>query len=57
MVELPTFVRAGMVGTIAIQDGPKVEVRAAWWADQRCGLAFAEPIDLGWLASAAAKAA
>lgn len=52
MVELPTYVMPGTTGQLAIQDGPLVEVRSIWWADGRCGLAFAEKMDLGWLASA-----
>ncbi len=51
MVELPIFVAAGTRGRLVIQDGPEVDVRAVWWAEGRCGLAFAEKVDLAWLAA------
>ncbi len=52
MVEAPTYLTPGAKGRIAIQDGPLVDVRSVWWSDGRCGLAFANKIDLDWLAHA-----
>ncbi len=52
MIELKSYLMPGTSGMLAIQDGPTVDVRAIWWADGRCGVAFAEKMDLGWLASA-----
>mgnify|MGYP002654420481 CR=1 FL=1 len=52
MLELQTYLMPGTAGQIAIQDGPTVDVRVVWWADGRCGITFAETMDLGWLASA-----
>lgn len=52
MVELPSYLMPGTIGELAIQDGPTVSVRTIWWADGRCGVAFANKMDLGWLASA-----
>ena len=51
MIELPRYIMPGTAGTLAIQDGPRVEVRVVWWADGRCGLTFAETVDLAWLAA------
>jgi diguanylate cyclase (GGDEF)-like protein/PAS domain S-box-containing protein len=52
MIELPSYLMPGTLGQLAIQDGPTIDVRSIWWADGRCGVAFAEKMDLGWLASA-----
>ena len=51
MVELPTYIQPGTIGVLDIQDGPTFTVGSIWWADNRCGLAFEEAIDLGWLAA------
>lgn len=51
MVELPTYIQPGTMATLDIQDGPTFSVGCIWWADNRCGLAFEEAIDLGWLAA------
>lgn len=51
MIELPAYIMTGTPGTLAIQDGPRIDVRVIWWADGRCGLAFAETVDLAWLAA------
>jgi diguanylate cyclase (GGDEF)-like protein/PAS domain S-box-containing protein len=51
MIETAEFLAPGSTGRIAIQDGPIVDVRSIWWSDGRCGLVFAEKIELDWLAN------
>ena len=51
MVEMSAPLPVGTRGQVDIQDGPTIDVESIWWADGRCGLAFAEAIDLGWITS------
>lgn len=51
MIEMASYVPPGTTGHIEIQDGPAIAVRLVWWADQRCGLEFAQAIELNWLAN------
>jgi diguanylate cyclase (GGDEF)-like protein/PAS domain S-box-containing protein len=53
MIEAQLLIPPGTTGSLAIQDGPVVDVRSMWWQDNRCGLAFAESMTLEWLAQAA----
>jgi hypothetical protein len=52
MIELPHYVMPGTMAVLEIQDGPTLPARTVWWADNRCGVAFTDVIDLGWLAQA-----
>ncbi len=52
MIEANDYIAPGTSARLVIQDGPTLQVRAVWWADRRCGFAFEEAIDLGWLANA-----
>jgi diguanylate cyclase (GGDEF)-like protein/PAS domain S-box-containing protein len=52
MIEMAGYIPTGTTGQLAIQDGPVLNVRCAWWSEQKCGLAFDQAIDLGWLAAA-----
>jgi diguanylate cyclase (GGDEF)-like protein/PAS domain S-box-containing protein len=52
MIEANEYIAPGTSAELAIQDGPTLNVRAIWWADRRCGLAFEHSIDLDWLANA-----
>lgn len=49
MVEVPIYVAPDSTVVLEIQDGPTLNVRCIWWADQRCGVAFNEVVDLRWL--------
>ncbi|MEQ1687315.1 MAG: EAL domain-containing protein [Sphingopyxis sp.] len=51
MVETPQYIAPGTQVVLDIQDGPTFSVTAIWWSDNRCGLAFEQVIDLGWLAA------
>ena len=51
LIELAAYHQPGQVAKLEIQDGPLVDVRIVWWSDNRCGLAFAEPMALEWLAA------
>ncbi len=51
MLEANEYIAPGTTGRLVIQDGPTLKVHAVWWADRRCGFAFEQSIDLGWLAN------
>ena len=57
MVEVPIYVPPNSTSVLEIQDGPTLNVRCVWWADQRCGLAFSEIVDLQWLSANPAQIA
>ena len=55
MIELKAFLDPGSMGQLLIQDGPTLDVRCVWWADQKCGLTFNDVVDLKWLANGTAQ--
>ena len=51
MIELTEYVAPGTSVVVDIQDGPTLSATTIWWSDNRCGIAFAESINLSWLAA------